>query len=130
MKEAEEAFQEALSTYRKLAQDNPQAYLPNVATTLNNLAILYRETQRRKEAVGSCHEAAKLLEPQWQANPEVHGDQLARILLLLVLLSESGGESAGDPCAFARRAFEVAYQPDLKRVAIELINQLCEEGRP
>src|SRR5439155_691694 len=40
MKEAETAYQEALSIRRRLAEANPDAYLPNVAMTLNNLANL------------------------------------------------------------------------------------------
>ena len=50
MKEAEEAFAEALEIRRKLAEANPDAYLPYVASTLNNLANLYRATQRMKDA--------------------------------------------------------------------------------
>ena len=48
--------------------------------TLNNLANLYRHTQRMKEAKEYCRNAERLLEPLWQANPQVHGDQMARIL--------------------------------------------------
>jgi hypothetical protein len=36
--------------YRQLAKENAAAYLPDVARTLNNLGILYRGTQRLKEA--------------------------------------------------------------------------------
>ena len=37
MKESEQSFQEALATYRRLAEANPEEYLPKVAMTLNNL---------------------------------------------------------------------------------------------
>ena len=35
-----EVYNEALEIYRNLAQSTPQAYLPDVAVTLNNLANL------------------------------------------------------------------------------------------
>ncbi len=38
---AESVYQEVLPAYRELAKANPQAYLPNVARTLNNLGNLY-----------------------------------------------------------------------------------------
>ena len=40
MEEARKEFAEALQTYRELAQKNPETYLPDVATTLNNLGVL------------------------------------------------------------------------------------------
>ena len=50
LKEVEEASQEALTIRRRLAQANPPAYLPNVATTLNNLAcsIARRSGSKRR----------------------------------------------------------------------------------
>ncbi|WP_423787669.1 tetratricopeptide repeat protein, partial [Klebsiella pneumoniae] len=57
MKEAEAAYQEALSTFRELAKANPEAYLPNVAMTLSSLANLYRATERMKEAEAAYQEA-------------------------------------------------------------------------
>ncbi len=115
MKEAEEAYREALSIRRKLARANPGAYLPDVAMTLNNLANLYRTTQRMQQAEEACHEAEALLEPLWSANPEVHGDQMARILLMRALLCEETGESNSDACALARRALAAAYNLGLKQ---------------
>jgi type II secretory pathway pseudopilin PulG len=57
-KASEQTYQEALSAYRKLAADNPAVYLPNVATTLNNLGILVRhDSSRRKEADSLFSEA-------------------------------------------------------------------------
>src|ERR1022692_4893838 len=44
--EAETAWLEALSIYRRTAEANPEAFMPYVATTLNNLANLYSATHR------------------------------------------------------------------------------------
>ncbi len=130
MKEAEGAYQEALSTYRELAKANPEAYLPDVAMTLNNLAILYRATQRMKEAEECCREAECLLEPLWRANPEVHGDQIARILCTRALLCEPLGKSRREACVLARRAFAAAYHPYLKQSAQALLDRLCADDQP
>ena len=43
-------YQEALDTYRKLAQANPQAYLPTIAQTLNTLAVLELAQDHIKQA--------------------------------------------------------------------------------
>jgi len=40
MEQAREAYEEALKTYRRLATENPETYLPDVARTLKNLGIL------------------------------------------------------------------------------------------
>jgi len=44
LKQAEQLYQEALEIRRELAKQNPATFLPYVATTLNNLAILHRNT--------------------------------------------------------------------------------------
>jgi tetratricopeptide (TPR) repeat protein len=123
MKESEQSYQEALTSYRRLAEANPDAYLPNVATTLNNLANLYGVTQRMKEAERSCGEARAILEPLWRQNPELHGNQFARINLLAARLA--GPERPKDACDFARQALTAAYDAGLKHAAQELIDQLC-----
>jgi len=53
MKAAEEAYQEALSIRRELAKANPEAYLPDVARTLNNLANLLRRHAADESSGGS-----------------------------------------------------------------------------
>ena len=49
--EAEGAYKEALEIYKKLAEKSPDAYLPDVATTQNNLGILYIETERTYKGI-------------------------------------------------------------------------------
>jgi hypothetical protein len=118
-------YQEALSTYRELAQANSEAYLPHVAMTLNNLANLYSATYWMKEAEAACREAEGILEPLWFVNPELHGDQMARILLMRALLCESLGESGTNACALASRALAAACNPTLKQAIRQLTDQLC-----
>jgi tetratricopeptide (TPR) repeat protein len=125
VRKAESAYQEGVSTYRELAQANPEAYLPDVATTLNNLANLYSATQRMKEAEAACREAEGIPEPLWFVNPELHGDQMGRILLMRALLCESLGESATNARALARRALTAVCNRNLKQVIRQLTDQLC-----
>jgi tetratricopeptide (TPR) repeat protein len=54
---AETVYSEVLTAYRQLAQDNPQAYLPYLALTLNNLGILYSDTQQLSESAHASQEA-------------------------------------------------------------------------
>ena len=128
MKEAEEAYREALFIRRELAQANPEACRPDVAMTLNNLAILYRDTQRMKEAEAYCREAEGVLEPFWCVNPEAHGDQMAQILSMRARLCDEQGGSSGDACTFARRALATAYNVGLKQDIQRLIRRLCVDS--
>ena len=47
---AKKYYSRALGVYRGLAKDNPQAYEPDLASTLNNLAVLYKNTQQPLES--------------------------------------------------------------------------------
>jgi tetratricopeptide (TPR) repeat protein len=123
MKEAETAYLEALSIYRRLAESNPEAYLPYVAGTLNNLANLYRRTQRMKEAADYCDEAQAILEPLWREQPEVHGNQMARIFLLQARLAAT--DRRDEACNYARRGLEAAFEPGLKQQLQALVEELC-----
>jgi len=62
--DALKSYKEALEIYRKLAQANPQTYLPNVAVTLINLSIFYQKCQPDKDvSVQYATEALKILTP-------------------------------------------------------------------
>ena len=47
---AKKYYSRALDIYRGLTKDNPQAYEPDLASTLNNLAVLYKNTQQFAES--------------------------------------------------------------------------------
>ena len=49
--EALQAAQEAVDVYRKLAEANPQAFLPDLAMSLNNLGNRLSALGRREEAL-------------------------------------------------------------------------------
>jgi tetratricopeptide (TPR) repeat protein len=70
IRESEEVFSEALSTYRNLAETNPETYLSYVAMTLNNQAIVFRTTRRIREAEQAYDEALVILRNLTEINPE------------------------------------------------------------
>jgi tetratricopeptide (TPR) repeat protein len=57
MDEARLHYEEALQSYRELAQQNPAAYLPDMATTLNEIGNLDRRENRTDEARQNYEEA-------------------------------------------------------------------------
>ena len=50
MEEARKELDETLQIRRELVQKNPEAYLPDVAETLNNIGVLDRKQNRAQEA--------------------------------------------------------------------------------
>lgn len=74
-------YQETLSLQRELAQLNPTFYQPDVATTLNNLAILVAdESSRRVEAEKLHQEALSIYRALAQANPVLYQPHVATTL--------------------------------------------------
>jgi tetratricopeptide (TPR) repeat protein len=80
MREAEKAYDEALSIRRELAASNPGAYLPQVAMTLNNLAVMFTLTQRLPEAEQAYVEALSTYRVLAKANPGAHLSDVAMAL--------------------------------------------------
>ena len=91
--DSQQAYQEALATYRQLAQDNSQAYLPYVATILNNLAVLYRATQRPSDSEQAYQEALAAYRQLTQDNPQAYVPYVATILSNLGFLNYNQGNS-------------------------------------
>ncbi len=121
---ADNAFGAALAIYRSLSAANPDAFLPLVATTLNNLASFEHLAGRTQEAEAHASEAEKLLEPQWKANHELHGNLMARILATRALIAYTSQQPTS-ACAFARRAVTAAYDPILKQRIQKDIDRFC-----
>src|SRR5260370_42220017 len=72
-------YQEALKTYRELAQKNPDAYLPHVADTLNNLGILDHDQNRMDQARLDYQEALRTYHGLAQKNPDTYLNDVASI---------------------------------------------------
>jgi tetratricopeptide (TPR) repeat protein len=88
LEEAETAFDEALGLYQKLAQSNPDAYQPLVATMLTNLGIVYSSTQGLEEAETACGEALRLFQKFAQKNPAIYQSNVAALEGVLAELAQ------------------------------------------
>jgi tetratricopeptide (TPR) repeat protein len=85
-KEAEVNFQEALnsyealSSYKELTKADLQVHSPDVARILNNLGVLYFNTQRFKIGEASLQEALTIYRDLAKANPQAYSSDVARTL--------------------------------------------------
>ena len=73
-------YEEVLEMYRQLAEVNPQAYLPNVATTLNNLAALYYTRDEFSLAQPAYEEALQMYRQLAEVNPQAYLPNVATTL--------------------------------------------------
>ncbi len=91
MDEARRHFERALDLRRHLAQQNPEAYVPEIATTLQNIGRLDRLQNRMNEATQHYEEALKILRQLAQQNPNRYLGNLAMALNDFVLLEATQG---------------------------------------
>ncbi|MBP5421513.1 MAG: tetratricopeptide repeat protein [Paludibacteraceae bacterium] len=77
---AESEYREALEIRRKLAKDNPDAFLPDVATTLNNLGNLHRDLNRFEIAEVEYQEALEIRRKLAKDNPDAYLPDVAMTL--------------------------------------------------
>ena len=68
--QARKYFSRALNGYKELAKDNPKTYEPYLASTLNNLAILYKNTQHVTESEQMYLEALESYRRLSKSKPE------------------------------------------------------------
>src|SRR4029077_17243856 len=89
MEETRKEHEEALKTYRELAQKEPDTYLPEVAQTLNNLGIVDSAQNRAKEARKAFEEALKIYRELEQKNPGTYLPYVATTLNNLGVLDHA-----------------------------------------
>ncbi|MEZ4632650.1 MAG: tetratricopeptide repeat protein [Deinococcales bacterium] len=65
---------------RKLAQSNPDAFLPDLAISLNNLGNMYSDLGQRSEALKATERAVAIREKLAQSNPDAFLPDLAMSL--------------------------------------------------
>ena len=92
--DAEEMFQEALRIRRPLAKRAPSLYLSELASTLNNLGILFTRTGRFAEAEQFYREALEIWEQLTTKVPTLYQSNLIMALTNLgILLTNTGASS-------------------------------------
>jgi tetratricopeptide (TPR) repeat protein len=82
----ESFYVESLDIYERLSQIHPDAYEPDLASTLNNLGNLYSDTQRFSESEAYHLRALEIRERLSQTNPDAYEPDLASTLNNLGLL--------------------------------------------
>jgi Tetratricopeptide repeat len=78
--EALDAIEEATGIYRQLAQARPDAFLPDLATALNNQSGRLSGLGRREEALASAEEAVTIRRQLVHAHPDAFLPDLATAL--------------------------------------------------
>ena len=89
---AKQYYEEILVTYRALATKNPQAYNPDLAGTLNNLANLLSNNNEIKQAKDCYQEALKIYRDLATKNPQAYNPDLASTLNNLANLLSNNNE--------------------------------------
>jgi tetratricopeptide (TPR) repeat protein len=112
--QARKYYEEALSTYRKVAEAEPGAYLPDVAMTLNNLGTLLSDLGERAQALEHYEEALSIRRKLAAAEPGAYLPNVATTLNNLGNLLSALGERAQ-----ARKDYEEALSIRRKLAAAE-----------
>lgn len=98
-------IEEALKTYRELAQKDREIFLPHVALTFNNLGILDSDQRETKRARQEYEQALKMYIGLAKENPEIYLLHIAMTLNNLGVLDT--GENRDQE---ARREYEEALK--------------------
>ena len=131
------AAREAVELYRGLAEASPEAYTPDLAASLNNLANRLFEVGEWNEALVAAREAVELYRGLAEAFPQAYTPNLALSLNNLANILSEVGDREGALVA-AREAVEAyralaeaspqAYTPNLAGALNNLANRLSEVG--
>jgi tetratricopeptide (TPR) repeat protein len=103
--DAERSLIAALQLSRELAARDPGAYRPVVATTLNNLGILYRDTGRLADAEKAFSEALTIYRDLAAHDPGAYRPHVATTLNNLGVLYSDTGRLADAGKAFSEAHF-------------------------
>ena len=132
------AAREAVELYRGLAVASPQAYAPDLALSLNNLAAFLSEVGERNEALEAAREAVELYRGLAEASPQAYTPNLAASLnnlanrFLEVGERNEALEAAREAVLLRRALAEVspqAYTPNLALSLNNLADILAADGR-
>ncbi len=124
--------------YEQLVAARPDAFLPDLAGSLNNLAKFMSELGRREEALGKAQEAVRIYEQLAVAQPDAFLPDLAMLLNNLgMFLSDLGlRDEALGRAQEALRVYEQlavvrpgAFLPYLAGALNNLANRLSDSGR-
>ena len=113
--ESKPLFEEALGISRDLAKVNPQAYLPDVATTLNNLGLLFDKLNELGQAQSSYEEALGISRDLAKVNPQAYLPGVATTALNMSIFYYQTISDKPRSLAYARETLQAAkpFKDDL-----------------
>ncbi len=129
--------EEAVTTYRRLVEAEPAAYLPALAMSLSNLGVMLSEVGDKSGALAPIQEAVTTYRWLADADPAASLPALAGALNNLgIWLAEAGDKrgalaSTQEAASTYRRLVEAepaAYLPDLSMSLTNLGSRLAEVG--
>ena len=80
---------EALEIYRELAKQNPATFLPDVAMTLNNLAVLHSTTNETDLAMSAYQEALQIYQDFAKKSPAAFQPKVDLVLENIAILQNA-----------------------------------------
>ena len=98
--------QEAVRIYGQLAEARPDAFLPYLATSLNNLATMLSDLGRREEALVEAQEAVQIRRQLAEARPDAFLPDLAMSLGAMSVCLR-GLERQGDAASRSGEAIRI-----------------------
>jgi tetratricopeptide (TPR) repeat protein len=106
--EARRAYQQAQDIYKRLAAEQPRAYEPDLAKTLNNLGAVLSDLRELAEARRAFQQAQDLYARLAAEQPQAHAAELARALVNRARVEEELGqpEAALADCQAAEQGAE------------------------
>jgi len=127
--EALAAAQEAVAHYRQLAQQHPEAFLPDLAGSLNNLGAMLSELGRREEALAAAQEAVAHYRQLAQQHPEAFLPDLAMSLRTYGIVLRALSHDAEAVIAFADGLRAILPFVDVSSAFGELAKNLLQDYR-
>ena len=99
--QALEAAREAVEIYRELARQRPDAFRPDLAMSLNNVANRLSDLGQREQALEAAREAVEIYRELARQRPDAFRPDLARSLAVMGLRLAESGEQAASVASFA-----------------------------
>jgi tetratricopeptide (TPR) repeat protein len=100
-------YEEALKIRRSLAEAEPKTFLPKVAMTLNNLAVLHYQTQEYGPALKEYEEALKIRRSLAEAEPKAFLEDMAQTLFNLSIFYLHAMPDKAKSAAYAQEARDI-----------------------
>ncbi|MFG1862361.1 hypothetical protein [Microbispora bryophytorum] len=124
--EALAAVAEAVIVYRSLAETRPDAFLPNLAGSLNNQATCLSDLGQREKALAAIDEATDLYRTLAKTRPDAFLPDLARNRTTKGMILLQNG-NAGEATPFLFEGLKVAVEAEMEEL-IPLVAGLLRQA--